>query len=142
MPRLSINIDHVGTLREARKTYEPEPAFAAGEALLGGANGITVHLRQDRRHIKDRDLLLLREQGEEAVVNLDRLPELRAGGGKWTAERLRAAVAACEEVKAGIRLNANLHLALSVLMQRLSRIRHGQPALPPSVADWPFLWRP
>lgn len=61
MPRLSINIDHVGTLREARKTYEPEPAFAAGEALLGGASGITVHLRQDRRHIKDRDLLLLRQ---------------------------------------------------------------------------------
>ncbi len=61
MPRLSVNIDHIATLREARKTYEPEPVFAAGEALLGGAEGITVHLRQDRRHIKDRDLLILRQ---------------------------------------------------------------------------------
>ncbi len=61
MPRLSINIDHVGTLREARRTCEPDPVFAAGEALLGGADGITVHLRGDRRHIKDRDLLILRQ---------------------------------------------------------------------------------
>lgn len=61
MPRLSVNIDHIGTLREARKTYEPDPVFAAGEALLGGATGITVHLRSDRRHIKDRDLLILRQ---------------------------------------------------------------------------------
>jgi len=61
VPKLSVNIDHIGTLREARKTYEPDPVYAAGEALLGGARGITVHLRGDRRHIKDRDLLILRQ---------------------------------------------------------------------------------
>jgi pyridoxine 5-phosphate synthase len=54
--RLYVNIDHVATLREARKTDEPDPVRAAVLAELGGAEGITVHLREDRRHIQDRDL--------------------------------------------------------------------------------------
>jgi len=58
---LSVNIDHIATLREARKEKFPDPVFAAVEAELGGADGITVHLRGDRRHIKERDLKLLRE---------------------------------------------------------------------------------
>lgn len=61
MPELGVNIDHVATLRQARKTYEPDPVWAAMAAELGGADGITVHLREDRRHIQDRDLRLLRE---------------------------------------------------------------------------------
>src|SRR5438045_4270298 len=59
MPELGVNIDHVATLRQARKTYEPSPVAAAVLAELGGADGITVHLREDRRHIQDRDLRLL-----------------------------------------------------------------------------------
>jgi pyridoxine 5-phosphate synthase len=58
---LGFNIDHVATLREARKTYEPDPVWAAVEAHLGGADGITVHLREDRRHIRDEDVRRLRE---------------------------------------------------------------------------------
>ncbi|MCC6346174.1 MAG: pyridoxine 5'-phosphate synthase [Nitrospirales bacterium] len=58
---LGVNIDHVATVREARKTFEPDPVLAAGLALLGGADGITVHLREDRRHAQDRDVRLLRE---------------------------------------------------------------------------------
>src|SRR5262252_7050894 len=61
MPELGVNIDHVATLRQARRTYEPDPIWAAAEAELGGADGITIHLREDRRHIQDRDLRLLRE---------------------------------------------------------------------------------
>ena len=61
MPTLGVNIDHVATLRQARKTYEPDPVWAAAAAQLGGADQITVHLREDRRHIQDRDLQLLRE---------------------------------------------------------------------------------
>jgi pyridoxine 5-phosphate synthase len=61
MPKLSINIDHVATLREARKSSEPDPIAAAISAELAGADGITIHLRDDRRHIKDRDLKILRE---------------------------------------------------------------------------------
>jgi len=61
MPLLGVNIDHVATLRQARRTYEPDPVWAAALAELGGADGITVHLREDRRHINDRDLRLLRE---------------------------------------------------------------------------------
>ncbi|MBA2670344.1 MAG: pyridoxine 5'-phosphate synthase, partial [Gemmatimonadetes bacterium] len=59
--RLYINIDHVATVREARKTDEPDPVRAAVLAEMGGANGITVHLREDRRHIQDRDVRLLLE---------------------------------------------------------------------------------
>ncbi|HUG90627.1 MAG TPA: pyridoxine 5'-phosphate synthase [Planctomycetaceae bacterium] len=61
MPALGVNIDHVATIRQARRTYEPDPVWAAVQAELGGADGITVHLREDRRHIQDRDLRLLRE---------------------------------------------------------------------------------
>jgi len=58
---LGVNIDHVATLRQARLGVEPDPLMAAPLAILGGADGITVHLREDRRHINDRDLNLLRE---------------------------------------------------------------------------------
>jgi pyridoxine 5-phosphate synthase len=60
MIELGVNIDHVATIRQARQTYEPEPAWAAVEAHLGGADGITVHLREDRRHIQDADVEKLR----------------------------------------------------------------------------------
>jgi len=58
---LGVNVDHVATVREARQTFEPDPAMAATLAILGGADGITAHLREDRRHLNDRDLKLLRE---------------------------------------------------------------------------------
>ena len=61
MPRLSVNIDHIATLRQARKGAEPEPVAAAVLAELAGADGIIAHLREDRRHIQDRDLRLLRQ---------------------------------------------------------------------------------
>jgi pyridoxine 5-phosphate synthase len=60
MVRLGVNIDHVATVRQARRAAEPDPVAAAVFALLGGADGITVHLREDRRHIQDRDVRLLR----------------------------------------------------------------------------------
>ncbi|MBM2838045.1 MAG: Pyridoxine 5'-phosphate synthase, partial [Deltaproteobacteria bacterium] len=61
MARLSVNIDHIATLRQARLGKEPDPVTAASIVELAGADGITVHLREDRRHIQDRDLRLLRE---------------------------------------------------------------------------------
>ncbi|MCU0569226.1 MAG: pyridoxine 5'-phosphate synthase [Oculatellaceae cyanobacterium Prado106] len=61
MPTLGVNIDHVATLRQARRTVEPDPIAAAVLAELAGADGITVHLREDRRHIQDRDVRLLRQ---------------------------------------------------------------------------------
>lgn len=60
MIRLGVNIDHVATVRQARRAAEPDPVAAAVLALLGGADSITVHLREDRRHIQDRDVQLLR----------------------------------------------------------------------------------
>ena len=61
MPELGVNIDHVATVRQARQTYEPDPVWAAALAELGGADCITLHLREDRRHILDRDLRILDE---------------------------------------------------------------------------------
>jgi pyridoxine 5-phosphate synthase len=60
MPALGVNIDHVATVRQARQTFEPDPVWAAIEAQLGGADAITFHLREDRRHINDRDAELLK----------------------------------------------------------------------------------
>lgn len=59
MTRLGVNVDHVATLRQARRADEPDPVWAANLAELGGADGIIVHLREDRRHIQDRDLRIL-----------------------------------------------------------------------------------
>ena len=61
MIELGVNIDHVASVRQARRTYEPDPVWAAVEAHLGGADGITVHLREDRRHIQDEDVRKLRD---------------------------------------------------------------------------------
>ena len=61
MIELGVNVDHVATVRQARRSYEPDPVWAAVEAHLGGADGITVHLREDRRHIQDQDVRRLRE---------------------------------------------------------------------------------
>ncbi|MDR3108809.1 MAG: pyridoxine 5'-phosphate synthase [Planctomycetaceae bacterium] len=70
MIELGVNIDHVATIRQARKTFEPDPVWAAVQAELGGADGITVHLREDRRHINDRDVRILR-QTVTAKLNLE-----------------------------------------------------------------------
>ena len=61
MAELGVNVDHVATIRQARLTHEPDPVWAAMLAELGGADGITVHLREDRRHIQERDVRVLRE---------------------------------------------------------------------------------
>lgn len=61
MIELGVNIDHIATVRQARRTYEPDPVWGAVEAHLGGADGITVHLREDRRHIQDSDVRRLKE---------------------------------------------------------------------------------
>ena len=73
MPKLCVNVDHVATIREARKTNEPDPVAAALIAERAGAIGITVHLREDRRHIQDRDLNLLR-QVVRGKLNLEMAP--------------------------------------------------------------------
>ena len=70
MAELGVNIDHVATVREARKTNEPDPVWAATLAEIGGADGITLHLREDRRHIQERDLRVMMET-VAAPVNLE-----------------------------------------------------------------------
>jgi len=75
--RLYINIDHVATVRQARRTDEPDPVRAAVLAELGGADGITVHLREDRRHIQERDVRLLLETVRSAVnLEIAAVPEI------------------------------------------------------------------
>ena len=92
MPRLSVNVDHIATIRQSRKGTEPDPVAAAVLAELAGTEGIIVHLREDRRHIQDRDLRILRqtvqtklnlayayyksEEPEAALETLDRFIQL------------------------------------------------------------------
>ncbi len=73
MPKLGVNIDHVATLREARQGREPDPVPVALQAEIAGANGITLHLREDRRHIQDRDTVLLRKT-LQTHMNLEMAP--------------------------------------------------------------------
>ena len=77
--KLGVNIDHVATIRQARRTIEPDPVAAAALAELGGADGITIHLRQDRRHIQDRDVRLLRDT-VQGVLNLELAPHEHGSG--------------------------------------------------------------
>lgn len=74
MATLGVNIDHVATIRQARRTVEPDPVWAAALAELGGADVITVHLREDRRHIQDRDVRVLR-QTVQVKLNLEMAAE-------------------------------------------------------------------
>ena len=67
MVRLGINVDHVATIREARKTFEPDPVAAAAAAEMAGADQITIHLREDRRHIQNRDVRMIREVVKTAL---------------------------------------------------------------------------
>lgn len=71
LPRLGVNVDHVATVRQARHTTYPDPVHAAVLAELGGAAQITIHLREDRRHISDRDLEILRKTVSTAKLNLE-----------------------------------------------------------------------
>ena len=72
---LGVNVDHVATVRQARRGHEPDPVMAATLAILGGADGITLHLREDRRHVNDRDLRMLRD-----VVTVELNLEMAATG--------------------------------------------------------------
>jgi pyridoxine 5-phosphate synthase len=74
MAKLGVNIDHVATIRQARRTIEPDPVWAAALAELAGADGITVHLREDRRHIQDRDVRVLK-QTVQVKLNLEMAAE-------------------------------------------------------------------
>lgn len=128
--RLGVNVDHVATIRQARGGCEPDPVTAAHEAELGGADQITVHLREDRRHIQDRDLRVLREtvqtplnlelaiedeviaialevRPEQVTLVPEKREELTTEGGLDVAgqvARVREAVSRFEEVGIGVSL--------------------------------------
>jgi pyridoxine 5-phosphate synthase len=74
--RLIVNVDHVATLRQARRVHDPDPVVAATQALLGGADGIVVHLREDRRHIQDRDVRILRQVVRHFCLEMAPTPEI------------------------------------------------------------------
>jgi pyridoxine 5-phosphate synthase len=122
MIRLGVNIDHVATIRQARRAVEPDPVAAAVLALLGGADGITVHLREDRRHIQDRDVRLLRpivkhrlnlemaavdaivdiaceERPDEATLVPERREEVTTEGGLDVVANQKAVARAVERLK-------------------------------------------
>ncbi|MDH3585050.1 MAG: pyridoxine 5'-phosphate synthase, partial [Phycisphaerae bacterium] len=95
MVELGVNIDHVATIRQARQTYEPDPLQAATAALAGGADGITVHLREDRRHIQTHDVERLAEM-KDVKLNLE-----MAATGEMVAIACRIQPALCMLVPEG-----------------------------------------
>src|SRR5580658_8812882 len=129
MARLGVNIDHVATVRQARRGQLPDPVAAAVLAMLGGADGITVHLREDRRHIQDRDVHLLRQvvthrlnlelstvdeivdiacavKPDEATLVPERRQELTTEGGLDLASQQPAVAKAMDKLhKAGIEVS-------------------------------------
>jgi pyridoxine 5-phosphate synthase len=132
MIRLGVNIDHIATVRQARRAAEPDPVAAATLALLGGADGITVHLREDRRHIQDRDVRLLRQvvtrrlnlemsvadeivaigcevKPDEATLVPERRQELTTEGGLDVVAHQKAVAAAMNRLHA-----ANIEVSLFV----------------------------
>jgi pyridoxine 5-phosphate synthase len=132
MIRLGVNIDHVATVRQARRAKEPDPVAAAVLATLGGANGITAHLREDRRHIQDRDLLVLREvvttrlnfelacypeilnfavklKPDEATLVPEKRQELTTEGGLDVIQHSDTVKAAVDQLKA-----AGIHVSLFI----------------------------
>src|SRR5262245_28599624 len=123
MIRLGVNIDHVATVRQARRAPEPDPVAAAVLAVLGGADGITAHLREDRRHVQERDVRLLRAtvtarlnlelaavdsildiacevKPDEATLVPERREELTTEGGLDVAAHQKAVARAVERLKA------------------------------------------
>jgi pyridoxine 5-phosphate synthase len=124
--RLYINIDHVATVREARKTDEPDPVRAAVLAELGGADGITVHLREDRRHIQDRDVeLLLRSV--RTVVNLEMaaVPEMVGLALEWRPMQVTLVPERREEVTTEGGLAVTAPGARPGIEEAVGRLREG-----------------
>jgi pyridoxine 5-phosphate synthase len=132
MIRLGVNVDHVATVRQARRASEPDPVAAAILATLGGADGITVHLREDRRHIQDRDVFVLREtvttrlnmematsdeiiaialrtKPDEATLVPEKRQELTTEGGLDVVANETAVRAAIDRLKAG-----GIHVSLFI----------------------------
>ncbi len=132
MIRLGVNIDHVATVRQARRANEPDPVAAAVLATLGGADGITIHLREDRRHIQDRDVYLLREtvttrlnlemaaydeiiaialkvKPDEATLVPEKRQELTTEGGLDVIANAASVQGAIEKLK-----SANIHVSLFI----------------------------
>jgi len=109
--RLGVNIDHIATIREARKALEPEPVAAAVIAELAGAAGITVHLRGDRRHIKDRDVELLRQVVRSKLnVEMAATPEMVEIACRYRPDQVTLVPERPEEVTTtgGLDVTANL----------------------------------
>jgi len=132
MIRLGVNIDHVATLRQARRAHEPDPVAAAVLATLGGADGITIHLREDRRHIQDHDVQRLRDtvrtrlnlelaaypeiiaialkvKPDEATLVPEKRQELTTEGGLDVVANVASVRPAIEQLKA-----AGIHVSLFI----------------------------
>jgi pyridoxine 5-phosphate synthase len=121
--RLYVNIDHVATVRQARRTDEPDPVRAAVLAELGGADGVTIHLREDRRHIQDRDVELLMKTVRSAVnLEMATVPEVLDLAVAWNPGQVTLVPEKREEVttEGGLALTAGSgRAALEVAVARL-----------------------
>ncbi len=124
MIHLGVNIDHIATIRQARRTYEPDPVAAAHACQLGGAQVITVHLREDRRHIQDRDVRILRETVSVPLnLELSVSDEIVALACQWKPDQATLVPERREEVttEGGLDLFSNANKIASAI-QRLKEV--------------------
>src|SRR5437870_1365857 len=122
--RLYVNIDHVATVREARRTDEPDPVRAAAAAEQGGADGITVHLREDRRHIQDADVAALRALERAAAHARARGLAVHAGHG-LTYDNVQpvAAIRDIEELNIGHSIVSNaIFVGMEAAVRRMRQL--------------------
>jgi pyridoxine 5-phosphate synthase len=123
--RLFVNIDHVATVRQARRTDEPDPVRAAVLAELGGADGITVHLREDRRHIQDRDVRLLMETSRTGVnLEMAAASEVVELACAWKPRQATLVPEKREEIttEGGLDLSEADRVALAAALDRLRQV--------------------
>lgn len=123
--RLFVNIDHVATVRQARRTDEPDPVRAAVLAELGGADGITVHLREDRRHIQDRDVRLLMETSRTGVnLEMAAASEVVELACAWKPRQATLVPEKREEIttEGGLDLSEAHRVALAAALDRLRQV--------------------
>ena len=125
MIKLGVNIDHIATLREARKEAFPDPVSAAREAMAGGADGIVCHLREDRRHIQDKDVFKLRKLKTRLDLEMAATPEMLKFALKVKPDMVTLVPEKREEVttEGGLNIKSEILKPKSEIVSKIQRLK-------------------
>lgn len=126
MVKLGVNIDHIATLRQARKEVFPDPVSAAQEAIAGGADGVVCHLREDRRHIQDKDVLMLRKLKTRLDLEMAATPEMLKFALKIKPDIVTIVPEKREEVttEGGLNIKSEILNPKSEIMSKIQKLKN------------------